>query len=350
MSTISLEEQKQQQQPVPRSIAGSLHKKQDFHKQKPKPLAESMMYSKSNLLKMIFENDTPASGQTITQTADETNIGSLSFALKRKLRKASNSGAPLQGSLNLSPSSKRAIFARDFSRNSIQFVTEASKSQLNESFLNQTIDVNKGRNNRHNKRHVTLDRTSELSKMSQYKTKSAMRRSKMSDKSLKSKENSQQKKSAARDAAETTIYESPEVKRNLELAASPSSVRNHEYSVVVDQTPWTEENTQGISFEEFRARIEASHNLQKAIEEEEKNFVSDLNLAAASEAKQKSKKEKSKKREMFPQKNLNEEEKDKIRFEELVKAGTVNIRSLVLKQIHDRTAKENEFLTLYLKN
>ena len=72
-----------------------------------------------------------------------------------------------------------------------------------------------------------------------------------------------------------------EVKKQLELTASQSSIHNHEYSVRIDETPWTQENTQDISFEEFRARIHASHELQKAIEDDEKNMVSELNLAAA---------------------------------------------------------------------
>ena len=42
---------------VPRSIAASLPKKKDFDMFKPKQPAESMMYSKSDILKMIFENE-----------------------------------------------------------------------------------------------------------------------------------------------------------------------------------------------------------------------------------------------------------------------------------------------------
>ena len=36
-------------------------------------------------------------------------------------------------------------------------------------------------------------------------------------------------------------------------------------------------------------------------------------------------------------------------FDELVKSGNVNIRGLVLREASERTARENQFLTLYLK-
>ena len=58
LSNVSLDPQAAQDAAaVPRSIAGSIHKKKEFDTYRPKPPAETMMYSKSDLLRMILEND-----------------------------------------------------------------------------------------------------------------------------------------------------------------------------------------------------------------------------------------------------------------------------------------------------
>ena len=71
---------------VPRSIAGSLHKKKDFDVFKPKAPGDSMMYSKSDLLKMILENDHATSELQKTGpiiSAAEAIHGSLNFVVKK---------------------------------------------------------------------------------------------------------------------------------------------------------------------------------------------------------------------------------------------------------------------------
>ena len=100
----------------------------------------------------------------------------------------------------------------------------------------------------------------------------------------------------------------------------------------INDSPWTEKNTAGVSFEDFRSRIMASHELQKAIEDKEKLKMGDINLQALSTIEA-----------------VSEEEQDRKLFNEMLKKGIVNIKSLVLKDVQKRTAQENEFLMLYLK-
>ena len=83
---------------MPRSIAGSLNKKKEFDSFKPKPSAVTKMYSKSDLLKMILENDTGSNANnasalertvgnlTIRENEGQTQSGSLNFILKKQLR------------------------------------------------------------------------------------------------------------------------------------------------------------------------------------------------------------------------------------------------------------------------
>lgn len=100
----------------------------------------------------------------------------------------------------------------------------------------------------------------------------------------------------------------------------------------INDSPWTEKNTAGVSFEDFRSRIMASHELQKAIEDKEKLKMGDINLQALSTIEA-----------------VSEEEQDRKLFNEMLKKGIVNIKNLVLKDVQKRTAQENEFLMLYLK-
>ena len=56
LSTVSFKREIQES-PAPRSVANSFHRKKKFDTLKPRPEGPSMMYSKSDLLRMIFDND-----------------------------------------------------------------------------------------------------------------------------------------------------------------------------------------------------------------------------------------------------------------------------------------------------
>ena len=115
----------QSEQSVPRTIVQSLHKKKEFDSYKTKQPGQSMMYSKSNILKMIFDNEHNATMLEKTGpfiSANEATHGSLNFILKKQLRD-SNGGLAI-GALNESPEAKQAIFARDQSTTSVQFITD----------------------------------------------------------------------------------------------------------------------------------------------------------------------------------------------------------------------------------
>ena len=75
LSNVSLDPQAAQDAAaVPRSIAGSIHKKKEFDTSRPKPPAETMMYSKSDLLRMILENDNQGTNHsTILDTTTAAN-------------------------------------------------------------------------------------------------------------------------------------------------------------------------------------------------------------------------------------------------------------------------------------
>ena len=92
----------------------------------------------------------------------------------------------------------------------------------------------------------------------------------------------------------------------------------------------------------MRSRALASHELQQSIEEQERDQVSNLYKKAMSDKKALAeKKARAEKRRNRDLERKQEEKNDKKKFDELVKAGKLNIRSLVLKQVADRTELEN---------
>ena len=167
------------------------------------------MYSKSDLLKMILENDSGAGANNASalektvgnltisaNEAQQTQSGSLNLILKKQLRNENSTiigqhTLGLQNQGQAAGTARNAIFARDFSRNSVQFISTADKlsssgnqqhishiaggdkrkrnaaKNLNESFLNHSIDPKRERNiNNIRHRNLTLDQPSESSKLS----------------------------------------------------------------------------------------------------------------------------------------------------------------------------------------
>ena len=101
--------------PIPDSIISSVHKKQKFDSLKRPDPPESMMYSKSDLLRMILDNDQKQSilssqGPVIGVTEAIHGTYKTNFEMPKKDQ--SKVGLPL-GLLNESPKAKQAIFARE---------------------------------------------------------------------------------------------------------------------------------------------------------------------------------------------------------------------------------------------
>ena len=87
----------------------------------------------------------------------------------------------------------------------------------------------------------------------------------------------------------------------------------------MDESPWTEENTAEVSFDELRGRFKASHERQKLIEELEKDQVNRLHKRKAMAlADEKKKLEFGVDLKNTPSHNV---DNDKEMFDELVKSG-----------------------------
>ena len=103
----------------------------------------------------------------------------------------------------------------------------------------------------------------------------------------------------------------------------------------IEDSPWTDTKTQGVNFNDYKARIKAQHDSQKQSEQKERDRLGDLV------------KEKDQIEELD---TATEEERDRILYEDYLKKGLVNIKNLVLKNPALRTPKESEFLILYMKH
>ena len=103
----------------------------------------------------------------------------------------------------------------------------------------------------------------------------------------------------------------------------------------IEGSPWTDTGTQGVNFNDYKARIKANYDNEHATAAKEKNRLGDLTKEMS---------------EIEQFGTETEEERDRRTFDDYLKKGLVNIKNLVLKNPLHRTEKENEFLILYLKH
>ena len=103
----------------------------------------------------------------------------------------------------------------------------------------------------------------------------------------------------------------------------------------IENSPWNNVETQGVNFEDYKARIKAQLEQENFKQNLEQNRLGDLTKDDTEVTK-------------FDKQT--EEERDRKMFDDYLKKGLVNIKNLVLKNPVNRTDKENEFLILYLKH
>ena len=107
--------------PLPSSVVNSLHKKRKFDTLRMPEQPEKAMYSKSDLLRMILENEHKqgilAKASPIINVTEAIH-GTYKTNFEMPRSKALKAGLPL-GTINDSPNAKQAIFAREQSHNSI---------------------------------------------------------------------------------------------------------------------------------------------------------------------------------------------------------------------------------------
>ena len=111
-----------------------MHRRAKFDTVREKAQPEPVFYSKTDLLKMIIENDQKSGvleKQSPLISVAEAIHGTYktNFELNRKANPAKNNSLPL-GQLNQGKDAQQALIARQQSQNSIQFIEEENRLKV----------------------------------------------------------------------------------------------------------------------------------------------------------------------------------------------------------------------------
>ena len=254
-----------------------------------------MMYSKSQLLAMILDNEQKSTVLETASpliTASEVVNGAFAANFVVNARATDSVRGLALGGANDGPEAQSAMFARATSRNSVQYLPEDStfpanntKSTKMGTFLNDTLD-SKNRNHGMLK-NKTLDpgstnqsfahspfggAQSPINRKKLRQTNSILKMS-MSGSHI-GDQSPNQSNMGFQIAAAHQGDSFSKLDSGLTTVQSKVSVAE---KFQIENSPWTAAKTKGVKFEDYKARMQASHDRGKETAAQEKTRLGDFN-------------------------------------------------------------------------